>query len=59
MLQLFSTLPESYPGHALLTEDFGAVTVDDGCPCGWRGPTIRVDGRLPKVEIRGCSDARP
>jgi hypothetical protein len=59
VLQLFSTLPESYPGHALLTEDLGAVTADDGCPCGWRGPTLRVDGRLPKVELRGCSDARP
>lgn len=59
LLQLVSALPVSYPGHSLLTGDMGTVVGDDDCPCGWRGRHIVVHGRLPRAEIRGCSDVRP
>ena len=56
VVEVVSTLPESYPGHALLTEDLGrVVAVDDG-PCGRLGQAIALDGRVPKAELRGCSD---
>ncbi|QSI75301.1 acyl-protein synthetase [Niveibacterium microcysteis] len=59
VIQLLSELPRSYPGHSLLTEDIGAVLGEDDCPCGRMGRTLRVDGRLPRAELRGCSDTRP
>ncbi|WP_341675064.1 acyl-protein synthetase [Niveibacterium sp. SC-1] len=58
LLQVLSELPRSYPGHSLLTEDVGAVTGEDDCLCGRKGRTLRVDGRLPRTELRGCSDTR-
>ena len=58
LLQVLSELPHSYPGHSLLTEDVGAITGEDDCPCGRKGRTLRVDGRLPRTELRGCSDTR-
>lgn len=57
VIQVLSELPLSYPGHSLLTEDIGAWLGDDDCPCGRPGRTFRVDGRLPRAEARGCSDA--
>lgn len=57
LIQVLSCLPHSYPGHSLLTEDIGALTGQDDCPCGRLGRTFRVVGRLPKAEARGCSDA--
>lgn len=33
ILQVQSILPESYPGHSLLTEDWGVLLGEDGCPC--------------------------
>jgi len=56
VVQLLSSLPRSYPGHSLLTEDRGVVTGEDDCPCGRAGKTFRILGRLPKAEARGCSD---
>ncbi|GAA1761515.1 acyl-protein synthetase [Luedemannella helvata] len=54
LLQVVSTLPTSYPGHLLLTEDLGVVHgVDDG---EWPGKRFSVLGRLPRAEARGCSD---
>jgi hypothetical protein len=58
LVQVLSILPRSYPGHSLLTEDLGAVTGVDDCPCGRLGKTIRIDGRLAKAEVRGCSDTQ-
>lgn len=57
LLQTLSTLPESYPGHSILTEDVGAVAFDDTCPCGRIGKAIEIHGRVAKAEVRGCSDA--
>ncbi|KAB2351746.1 LuxE/PaaK family acyltransferase [Actinomadura rudentiformis] len=60
LLEVVSTLPRSYPGHVLLTEDLGVVHgIDDG---DWPGKRFSVLGRLPRAEARGCSDtfaARP
>lgn len=56
IIQVVSTIPESYPGHSLLTEDEGVVLGVDDCPCGRKGKYFRIDGRLQNAEIRGCSD---
>ncbi|RKJ41998.1 acyl-protein synthetase [Acutalibacter sp. 1XD8-33] len=56
ILQVLSTIPESYPGHSLLTEDKGILLGEDDCPCGRKGKYFTVCGRLANAEIRGCSD---
>lgn len=56
VLQVVSMLPESYPGHSLLTEDEGVILGEDDCPCGRFGKYFKINGRLEKAEIRGCSD---
>ncbi|MEV6928771.1 acyl-protein synthetase [Dactylosporangium sp. NPDC051485] len=54
LVEVLSTLPESYPGHVLLTEDLGVVHgIDDGV---WPGKRFSILGRLPRAEARGCSD---
>jgi phenylacetate-coenzyme A ligase PaaK-like adenylate-forming protein len=58
LIQVLSTLPKSYPGHSLLTEDLGILHGEDNCKCGRLGKYFSVLGRLPNVEIRGCSDTR-
>lgn len=58
IIQVLSALPTSYPGFSLLTEDLGRITAIDTCPCGHLGKTIAIDGRLPKTEVRGCSDTQ-
>ena len=56
IIQVVSTIPESYPGHSLLTEDEGVILGEDDCPCGRKGKYFRIDGRIKNAEIRGCSD---
>ena len=56
IMQVVSTIPESYPGHSLLTEDEGVVLGVDDCPCGRKGKYFKIIGRLKNAEIRGCSD---
>ena len=56
ILEVVSLLPESYPGHALLTEDEGVLVGEDDCPCGRKGKYFKVLGRLKQAELRGCSD---
>ena len=56
MIQVLSSLPHSYPGHSILTEDEGIILGEDDCPCGRKGKYIRVLGRMKHAEIRGCSD---
>ena len=56
VIQVVSTIPESYPGHSLLTEDEGVILGIDDCPCGRKGKYFRINGRLKNAEIRGCSD---
>ncbi len=49
LIQVLSALPQSFPGHALLTQDVGVIEP---------GPVkrFRVLGRAPKATLRGCSD---
>lgn len=56
LIQVVSELPKSYPGHSLLTEDLGMIIGVDDCGCGWKGKYFTVAGRIPKAEMRGCSD---
>lgn len=56
IIQVLSSIPESYPGHSLLTEDEGVLLGEDDCPCGRKGKYFRIIGRLKDAEIRGCSD---
>ena len=55
-LQTLSTIPKSYPGHSLLTEDIGVIHGIGDCSCGQSGIYFSVKGRIPKAEVRGCSD---
>lgn len=55
VIEVISALPTSYPGNALLTEDLG-VRAEDSEDGEWVGPRFKILGRLPKAELRGCSD---
>lgn len=56
IIEVVSVLPESYPGHILLTEDEGEILGEDDCPCGRKGKYFKIEGRIKNAEIRGCSD---
>ena len=56
VIQTLSILPLSYPGISLLTEDEGVLCGIDDCSCGRKGKYFKILGRLPKAELRGCSD---
>jgi len=56
IIQVVSSIPQSYPGHSLLTEDEGTILGEDDCPCGRKGKYFAIHGRLKNAEIRGCSD---
>lgn len=57
VIQVCSTIQESYPGHSLLTEDIGILFPASKCDCGRKGDILVIKGRLQSAEIRGCSDA--
>jgi len=56
VIQVVSLLPHSYPGHSLLTEDWGVIQSIDTGEDGWMGKGLQVLGRIPRAELRGCSD---
>ncbi len=56
IIQVLSALPLSYPGHSILTEDLGIVHSVDSGAGGRFGKAFSVIGRVPRSEIRGCSD---
>ena len=56
LIEVISVLPQSYPGHILLTEDEGIIFGEDDCPCGQKGKYFKIVGRIKNAEIRGCSD---
>jgi hypothetical protein len=56
IIEVVSALPRSYPGHCLLTEDLGVVHAIDSPACGRMGKAFSVLGRIPRAELRGCSD---
>ncbi len=56
LIQVLSCLPTSYPGHSLLTEDLGVIHGEDPENTGMGGRYFEILGRVPKAELRGCSD---
>ena len=56
LIQTLSIIPKSYPGHSILTEDIGIMRGEDDCECGRKGKYFEFVGRIPKAEIRGCSN---
>ena len=56
VIQVLTPMAWSYPGHSVLTEDKGMIVGEDDCPCGRKGKYIKITGRIPQAEIRGCSD---
>jgi phenylacetate-coenzyme A ligase PaaK-like adenylate-forming protein len=57
LIQVVSLIPESYPGHSLLTEDEGILLGEDDCLCGRKGKYFKIMGRIKSAELRGCSDS--
>ena len=58
IVQVISTLPKSYPGHSILTEDTGTIYGKNCCECGNPGKYFKIQGRLSNTQLKGCSDAR-
>lgn len=56
VVEVLSVLPRSYPGHVLLTEDLGVVHGVGDPGSGWSGNKLEIIGRVPRSELRGCSD---
>ncbi|MCC6126035.1 MAG: acyl-protein synthetase [Pirellulales bacterium] len=56
IIEVLSTLPASYPGQAILTEDQGVLLGVDDCPCGRKGSYFRFTKRIEQAEARGCGD---
>jgi hypothetical protein len=56
LVEVMSLLPRSYPGHCLLTEDLGVVHAVDPPGSGCLGKAFSILGRIPRAELRGCSD---
>jgi hypothetical protein len=56
LVEVLSVLPRSYPGHVLLTEDLGVIHGTGTPGSGWAGKKVQILGRVPKSELRGCSD---
>ncbi len=56
VIQVVSLLPRSYPGHSILTEDRGVIVHEDAPGASRCGKGFRVLGRVPRAELRGCSD---
>lgn len=55
LLQLLNVLARGTPSHSVLTEDLGRL-VPGSCPCGRSGKRFDLLGRVPKAEVRGCSN---
>ena len=56
VVEVLSVLPHSYPGHIILTEDRGVVHGVGDASSGWSGKQVEILGRIPRSELRGCSD---
>jgi hypothetical protein len=54
-LQLMNAITWGAPYHNVLTEDLARM-VPGECPCGRSGPRFELLGRMPKAELRGCSN---
>lgn len=56
VVQVFSLLTKSYPGHSLLTEDEGVIYGNNNCKCGRSGKYFQILGRIKEAELKGCSN---
>lgn len=56
LVEVMSLLPRSYPGHILLTEDLGVIHAIDPAGGNRKGKAFSILGRVPRAELRGCSD---
>lgn len=56
IVQILSTIPSSYPGNSILSEDLGVIIGEDNCKCGKNGKFFKIIGRVPRSITRGCSD---
>lgn len=56
VIQVLSAVPESYPGHSILTEDLGVLHGMDDSGCARAGKHFSVLGRIERAEVRGCGD---
>ena len=54
--QFVTTVPTSYPGWSVLTDDLVRVIFRDRCDCGRNGTGFEVIGRDNTSEVRGCGD---
>lgn len=54
-IQLLNAITWGTPSHSVLTEDLGRL-LPGPCPCGRAGPRFELLGRVPKAELRGCSN---
>lgn len=57
LIQVFSAIQKSYPGHSILTEDIGRFYPGSLCGCGREETIVEIEGRARQAEVRGCSDA--
>lgn len=55
LLQFLNVLSWGAPYHSVLTEDVGRL-VSGSCACGRLGQRFELLGRVPKAEMRGCSN---
>jgi hypothetical protein len=55
LIQLLNVLARGTPSHSVLTEDLGRINPGP-CPCGRSGKRFDLLGRVPKAELRGCSN---
>ncbi len=53
-----STVPTSYPGNIILTEDLAEFTNQKKCQkCkNYKGKRFIIHGRMKNSEIRGCAN---
>lgn len=56
IVQILSILPTSYPGNSILLEDEGYLIDVKNKNCPNSGKSFKIVGRIPKAEVRGCSD---
>jgi hypothetical protein len=56
IVQVLSLVPHSYPGHSILTGDQGVIVSVDAGKGGRFGKAVRILGRAPRAELRGCGD---
>ena len=56
LVQLFSILPTSYPGHSIITEDIGEILPKNKIKCNVDATHFLIHGRSKHSEVRGCSD---